>query len=100
MLNNNWKTSQAKEKKTEPDFHSILEQILNLDIQKKTNKTKSMKSALKVLKKKKLSMESLKICPYCSRPGHPKGKCYYKNQEYASKDFLQRFQNCIKEFQS
>ena len=47
MLNYNRKAAQAKGKKTEPDFDSILEQILNLDTQKKTSEARSMKSALK-----------------------------------------------------
>lgn len=47
MLNYNRKADQAKGKKTEPDFDSILEQILNLDAQKKISEARSMKSALK-----------------------------------------------------
>lgn len=55
MLNNNRKAKQAKKQKTEPDFGSILEQILNLNTQKKTNKAQLMKSASKPRKKQKSS---------------------------------------------
>lgn len=36
MFTNNWKANQAKDAKIELDFDSILEQILNLDTQKKS----------------------------------------------------------------
>lgn len=52
MLNNNRKAAQAKGEKTEPDFDSILEQILNLNTQKKTSEARSMKSALRPREKK------------------------------------------------
>ncbi len=101
MLNNNLKVSEQSQKtKIEPDFDSILEQILNLDTQKKTSEARSMKSAFKPKEKKKSGTESLDLCPYCTRPGHLEEKCYYKHLERASEDFRQRFQNRIKELRS
>ena len=98
MLNNNRKASEQSQKtKVEPDFDSILEQILNLDTQKKTSEARSMKSALKPKEKKKSSTEPSDLCPYCARPGHFEEKCYYKHSERTSEDFRQRFQNRIKE---
>ena len=101
MLNNNRKASeQSKRTEDEPDFDSILEQILHLDTQKKRSEARSMKSALKLKEKKKSSTEPLDLCPYCSKPGHLEDKCYYKHPERASEDFRQRFQNRIKELRS
>ena len=101
MLNNNLKVSEQSQKtKIEPDFDSILEQILNLDTQKKTSEARSMKSAFKPKEKKKSGTESLDLCPYCTRPGHLEEKCYYKHPERASENFRQRFQNRIKELRS
>lgn len=100
MLNNNRKAAQAKGEKTEPDFGSILERILNLDTQKKTSEARSMMSALRPREREKPSTESSEICPYSSRPGQTEEKSYYKHQERASEDFRQKFQNRIKEFQS
>ena len=101
MLNNNRKASKQSQKtKIEPDFDSILEQILNLDTQKKTSEARSMKSALKPKEKKKSSTEPSDLCPYCTRPGHLEEKCYYKHPERASEDLRQRFQSRIKELRS
>lgn len=99
MLNKNQKAAQARKKKTKPDFNFILGQILNLDIQKMTNKAQSMKSVLKSWEKKKSSSKTLKIYLYCFRTGHFKRNCYYKHSKRANQNFWQRFQNCIKEFQ-
>lgn len=96
MLNNNQKAQQAKKQKTKPDFDFILEQILNLNIQKKTSEVQSMKLASKPRKKKKSNTEPLSLCPYYFKPGHSEEKCYYKHSESASKDFWQKFPNCIK----
>lgn len=63
ILNINRKAEQAKGYKTKPDFDSILEQILNLDTQKKASKARSMKSAFKPKKKIKSSIEPLDPCP-------------------------------------
>lgn len=100
MLNNNQRAKQAKGQKIEPDFDSILEQILNFDTQKKASEARSMKSASKPREKKRSSAEPFSLCLYCSKPGHPQEKCYYKHPKRASKDFRQKFQNCIKELQS
>ena len=101
MLNNNQTTSEQSQKtKIKSDFDSILEQILNLDKQKKTSEARSMKSAFKPKEKKKSGTESLDLCPYCTRPGHLEEKCYYKHPERANEDFRQRFQNQIKELWS
>ena len=59
-----------------------------------------MKSASKPKERKKASPESSNLCPYCSKPGHPEEKCYYKHPERASEDFRLRFQNRIKELES
>ncbi len=87
MPNNKRKAKRIKEKKTESDFDSILEQILNLDTQKKTSKAQSMKSASKPEEKKKSNTEPLGSCLYYTRPSHFEEQCYYKHQECASKDF-------------
>lgn len=87
MLNSNQKAAQAKKKRTKPDFDSILKQILNLDMQKNTNKSWSMKSTSKPKEKKKSSTKLLNPCPYCTRPGYVKDKCYYKHLEHARKNF-------------
>ncbi len=100
MLTNNRKANQAKREKIELEFDSILEQILNLDTQKKASEALSMKSASKPKERKKASSESSNLCPYCSKPGHPEEKCYYKHPERASEDFRLRFQNRIKELES
>lgn len=100
MLTNNRKANQAKGEKTELEFDSILEQILSLDTQKKASEARSMKSASKPKERKKASPESLNLCPYCSKPGHPEEKCYYKHPERASEDFRLRFQSRIKELES
>ena len=100
MLNNNRKDSeQSKKTKDEPDFDSILEQILNLDT-RKTSEARSVKSALKPKQKKKSTTEFFDLCPYCSKPDHHEDKCYYKHPEGASEDFRQRLENHIKELQS
>ena len=100
MLTNNRKGNQAKGEKIEVEFDSILEQILNLDTQKKTSEARSMKSVSKPKEKRKASVESLNLCPYCSRPGHPEEKCYYKYPERASEDFRLKFQTRIKDLRS
>ena len=84
MLTNNRKAEQAKGIKTEPDFDTILEQILNLDTQKKVSKSRSMKSASKAAESKKSTGNSNHPCPYCSKGGHIEEKCYYKYPDQAS----------------
>lgn len=96
MLNSNQKAVQAKKKKTKPNFNSILKQILNLDMQNKISRFRSMKSTSKSKKKKKSSTKPLDPCPYCTRPGQFEKKCYYKYLERKSKNFWQRFQTPIK----
>lgn len=99
MLTNNRKVNQAKGEKIDVEFDSILEQILNLDTQKKTSEARSMKSVSKQKEKRLASVESLNLCPYCSRPGHPEEKCYYKCPERASEDFRLKFQTRIKDLE-
>lgn len=75
MLINSQKANQAKKKKTDVEFDSILEKILNPDIQTKANKARSMKSVIKSKKaKKRASIETLELCLYCLKLGHPKEK--------------------------
>ena len=58
MLNNERKIKPSKKKKTELNIDFILEQILNLDIQKKTNEGQSMKSDYKSIEKTNLAHNS------------------------------------------
>lgn len=99
ILTKNHKANQVKGQKIELDFNSILEQILSLDTQKKASKTWSIQSTSKPKKRKKVSLQSLTLCLYYSKPGHPKEKCYYKHLEWASKVW-QRFKNRIDELKS
>ena len=46
MLTNNRKADQAKVAQTEPEFDSILEQVLSLDTKKKVSKPRSMKKRI------------------------------------------------------
>lgn len=87
MFTNNQKANQAKKEKTEVEFNFILEQILNLNTQKKGSKARSMKSVYKPRKKIKSNIESLDLYLYYSKPGHLKNKCYYKHLERVSDDF-------------
>ena len=100
MLTNNRKVKQAKGIKTEPDFDSILEQVLSLDTQKKTSESRSMKTAAKGNESKKPSHISTITGPYCSKGGHTKDKCYYKHLERASKSFRERFKTPITDLRS
>ena len=68
MLSNNQKAEQAKGTKTEPEFDSILEQILSLDTQKNTSESRSMKTASKEAKKS--AGTTVIPCPYCEKGGH------------------------------
>lgn len=98
ILNSNQKAVQTKKKKIESDFDFILKQILNLDIQKKISKSRFIKFISKPKEKKKSSSKPLDLCPYCIKPNHVEDKCYYKQQERASKNFWQKFQSWIKSF--
>lgn len=101
MLTNNRKADQAKGIKTEPDFDSILEQILNLDTQKKkVSESRSMKSASKATETKKSTGPSHPPCPYCNKGGHIEEKCYYKYPEQASQSFRDRFKDRIADLKS
>ncbi len=97
MLNNSWKADQAKGLKTEPEFDFILEQILNLDSQRKISEARSMKISSKSKDKKK---DLRDLCPYCSRPGHIEEKYYYKHPECGSQNFWEKFKDQIQELQS
>ncbi len=97
MLNNSRKVGQARQIKTEPGFDFILEQILNLESQRKCPEARSMKSPSKPKDKKKHSGD---LCLYCSRPGHFEEKCYYKHPERASQNFQEMFKDQIMELQS
>lgn len=74
MLNNSQKAEQVKSTKSDPGFDFILEQILNLDTQRKSTEARSIKSYSKPKNRKK---DPGDLCPYCSRPGHVEEKCYY-----------------------
>lgn len=81
MLTYNWKVIQSKVGKDaifEPDFDSILEQILNLDIEKNLSKSWSMKSLCKLNENKKLAGPTLDTYFYCNKSSYSKNKCYYK----------------------
>ena len=93
MLTNNQKADQTKSTKSKPDFNSILEQILNLGTQKKVSKSRSIKSAFKAIETKKSTDYSYPPCPYYSKNGHIKEKCYYKYPEQASQSFWDRFED-------
>lgn len=93
MFTNNWKADQAKRTKTEPDFVSILEQILNLNTQKKVSTSRSMKIAFKATETKKSAGHSQLSCFYCGKNEYIKEKYYYKYSKQAS----QSFQNCFKD---
>ena len=67
ILTNNWKAYQATVSKTEVDFNSILEQILNLYTQKKVSKSKSMKNTFKAIKTKKSTSQPYPPCLYYSK---------------------------------
>ncbi len=97
MLNNSRKAKQARGVKTEPEFDFILEQILNLDTQRKTSEARFMKSSSKPKDKKK---DPGDLCPYCLRPYHIEEKCYYKHPERANQNFQERFKDRIRELQS
>ena len=100
MLTNNRKADQARGSKTELDFDSILEQILNLDTQKKVSESRSMKSASKAIETKKSTGQPHPPCPYCSKGGHIEEKCYYKYPEQASQSFRDRFKDRIADLRS
>lgn len=95
MLTNNRKATQAKGNKTELEFDLILEQILNLDTQKKTSESRSMKISSKPRDSKKILGPSTDSCPYCNKTGHPEDKCYYKHPDRASESFRERFKDRI-----
>ncbi len=84
ILNNSRKAEQAKGVKTEPGFDFILEQILNLETQRKGSEARSMKSSSKLKDKKK---DPRDLCHYYSRPDHIREKRYYKHPEHASQNF-------------
>ena len=98
MLTNNRKAEQAKGTKTQPEFDSILEQILSLDTQKKTSESRSMKTASKETKKS--AVTTIFPCPYCRKGGHIEDKCYYKHPERASDSFRERFKDRIADLKS
>lgn len=100
MLTNNRKAEQAKETKTEPDFDSIFEQVLSLDTQKKTNASRSMKTAAKGNESKKPSIALTISCPYCSKGDHTEDKYYYKHPKRASESFRKRFKTRIADLRS
>lgn len=87
MLINSRKAEEVKGVKTEHGFGFILEQILNLDTQRKCSEARSMKISSKPKDKKRGLGDH---CPYCSRPGHDEEKCYNKHPERASQDFRVR----------
>lgn len=90
MLTNNRIIVQAKGGKDailNPDIDSILEQILNLDIQKKSSKSRSMKSSFKLHESRKSIGPTSDACPYYNKSGHSKDKCYYKHPKQASENF-------------
>lgn len=98
MLTNNRKAAQAKggkEATFEPDFDSILEQILNLDTQNKSSESRFMKSSSKPNESKKSAGPTPDACPYCNKGGQPEDKCYYKHPERASESFPERFKTRI-----
>lgn len=97
MLNNSRKAEQFKGTKSDPGFDFILEQILNLDTQRKSTEARSIKSYSKPKDRKK---DPGDLCPYCSRPGHVEEKCYYKHPERASQNFRERFKDRIVELQA
>lgn len=92
ILNNSRKADQTEELKTEPKFDFILEQILNLDSQRKISKARFMKISSKFKDKKKNLRD---LCLYCSRPSHIEEKSYYKYPKYASQNFWERFKDWI-----
>ncbi len=100
MLTNNRKEDQAKGAKTEPEFDSILEQVLSLDTQKKISKSRSMKSESKAKEAKKTPRSSTLSCPYCKESGHTEDKCYYKHPDRASESFRERFKGRIVDLKS
>ncbi len=100
MLTNNRKANQVKGAKTEPEFDSILEQVLSLDTQKKVSESRSMKNAFKATEAKKTPSFSMLSCPYCKKSGHTKDKCYYKHPERASEGFRERFKGRIIDLKS
>ena len=100
MLTNKRKADQAKGAKTEPEFDSILEQVLSLDTQKKVSESRSMKSTSKATETKKSPSSSTLSCPYCKKSGHTEDKCYYKHPERASEGFRERFKSRIADLKS
>ena len=100
MLTNNRKADQARGTKTELSFDSILEQILNLDTQKKVSKSRSMKSASKAIETKKSTDHSHPPCLYYNKGGHIEEKCYYKYPKQASQSFRDRFKDQIANLKS
>ena len=100
MFTNNQKADQTKSTKTKPDFNSILEQILNLDMQKKVSKSRLMKNASKTTETKKLTGHFHPLCPYCSKGGHIEEKYYYKYPKQASQSFQDRFKDWIANLKS
>lgn len=87
MLINSRKAEEAKGVKTEHGFGFILEQIPNLDTQRKCSEARSMKISSKPKDKKRGLGDH---CPYCSRPGHDEENCYNKHPERASQNFRVR----------
>ncbi len=100
MLTNNIKTDLAKGVKTEPEFDSILEQVLSLDIQKKVSESRSMKSASKATEAKKTPRSSTLSYSYCKKSGHTEDKCYYKHSARASDSFCEQFKSRIVDLKS
>ncbi len=100
MLTNNQKANQAKDTKKAPDFDSILEQVLSLDTQKKTSKSRSIKSAVKRHMSKKSASVINSPCFYCNKDDHTKDKWYYKHLNRASQSFRDRLKDRIADLQS
>ena len=100
MLTNDKKADQAKGAKTEPEFDSIFEQVLSLDIQKKVSESRSIKSASKAKEAKKTPSFSTLSCPYCKKSGHTEDQCYYKYPERASESFREQFKGRIVDLKS
>lgn len=100
MLTINRKDDQARGSKAKLDFDNILEQILNLDTQKKVSKSRSMKSASKATETKKPIGHSHLSYPYYSKSGHIKEICYYKHLQQAKQSFQERFKDRIADLKS
>ncbi len=100
MPTNNRKGDQAKGAKTEPEFDSILEQVLSLDTQKKISESRSMRSASKATEAKKTPSSSMLSCPYCKKSGNTEDKCYYKHPKRASEGFRDQFEGRIVDLKS